>query len=98
MANETIGKKECPNCGLDGDVRLDKHGKAYFLCNDEECGYQAFTRRAVASEKMKAKMRPTLPPESPPMPEKKPAIKLPKVQPLPTPLKPKGFLDGFFED
>jgi folate-dependent tRNA-U54 methylase TrmFO/GidA len=97
MANETIGKKECPNCGLDGDVRLDKHGKAYFLCNDEECGYQAFTRRMIASEKMKAKMRPIMLPESPPMPEKK-AVKKPEVAHLPTPLKPKGFLDGFFED
>lgn len=53
---QAIGHVECHVCGMDAEVKNDKHGRAYIFC--PECNIQSFTRTDFQSQKLLAKMRP----------------------------------------
>lgn len=57
MAKPTIGHVDCPCCGESADVREQKNGRAYMLCNSPVCGFQGFTRSEGAHKSLTAKMR-----------------------------------------
>lgn len=86
MAKESIGTVACQACGEQAEVRIQKNGRAYVLCNDPMCGFQGFTRSAHADQKLRAKMTPSANKENSPAPD-------PAPQPAPQPPKKKGFLD-----
>jgi|SRR5579872_2168660 len=48
-------KIPCFLCGNDLQVRTDKNEKLYFICN--ECGVQAFIRRALGIKRLKNLVR-----------------------------------------
>jgi hypothetical protein len=69
MAKESIGKVHCQACGELAEVREQKNGRAYVLCNDPMCGFQGFTRSAHADKHLRAKMiANTTPPAAAPHP------------------------------
>lgn len=89
MAKESIGTVACPACSEQAEVRTQKNGRAYVLCNDPMCGFQGFTRSAHADLKLRAKMTPSANKENSPAP----AAPQPPPQPQPQPPKRKGFFD-----
>ena len=89
MAKPNIGHLDCPACGEDADVREQKNGRAYLLCNSAICGFQGFARSADADKSLRARMKPT--PTPPPVAA--PAagtVQPPAPETLP---KKKGFFD-----
>lgn len=57
MAKPNIGHLACPACGEDADVREQKNGRAYLLCNSAICGFQGFARSADADKSLRARMK-----------------------------------------
>lgn len=55
MANESLGKGECPCCGSPlADVKLPAKGLAYLVCNT--CNVQVFARSARSDELLRDKI------------------------------------------
>lgn len=88
MAKESIGKINCPACNEQADVREQKNGRAYVLCNDPMCGFQGFTRSDHADKKLRGRMTANAAPAQTPAPAAAPQ---PTAQPQPP--KRKGFFD-----
>lgn len=83
MARESIGTVACPACGEPADVRIQKNGRSYVMCNDSLCGFQGFTRSDHADQKLRGRMTAkAAPAETPP------------ADPAPQPAPKKGFFDG----
>lgn len=57
-ADKCIGHVVCQACGEQAEVRTQKNGRAYTLCQHPDCGFQGFTRSASADAKLRAKMTP----------------------------------------
>lgn len=88
MAKPNIGHLACPACGEDADVREQKNGRAYLLCNSAICGFQGFARSADADKSLRARMKQiTTPPVAAPGAG---TVQLPATETLP---KKKGFFD-----
>lgn len=88
MAKPNIGHLACPACGEDADVREQKNGRAYLLCNSAICGFQGFARSADADKSLRARMKQINPqPVAAPVPEN---------VPVPAAAQPKK--KGFFDD
>lgn len=56
MARESIGTVPCQACGEPAEVRIQKNGRSYVLCNDPLCGFQGFTRSDHADKKLRGRM------------------------------------------
>lgn len=92
MADKAIGHVTCQACGEQAEVRTQKNGRAYTLCQHPDCGFQGFTRSASADAKLRAKMTPKA---AAPAAEQKPAPAAKPAAPVPTTTAPKkGFFDG----
>lgn len=88
MAKTSIGTIDCPACGNPAEVRETKHGRAYALCQDTECGFQGFTRSAGADQKMRSRMKPHA---AAPAPQEAPPANEPEAKP-----KKKDIFDALF--
>lgn len=89
-ADKAIGHVVCQACGELAEVRTQKNGRAYTLCQHPDCGFQGFTRSASADAKLRAKMTPKAAPAAAP-------AAAPKTTPPATPTTTapkKGFFDG----
>lgn len=84
MARESVGNVACPCCGEQADVRVQKNGRSYVMCNDPMCGFQGFTRSDHADQKLRSRMTAKAPAAAP---DKKPEAPQP-------PAPKKGFFDG----
>lgn len=58
MAKEHVGHVACPCCGEDAEVRIQKNGRSYLLCQSVLCGFQGFTRSAGADQALRGRMKP----------------------------------------
>lgn len=59
MANKKLGQCNCPLCDFpDQEVREDKNGKPYMVC--DECGCQIFARQAKSIRKLRERMEPVV--------------------------------------
>lgn len=83
MAKPKIGTVACPACGESAEVREQKNGRVYILCDDPMCGFQGFTRSTHADQKLRGRMTAA---QADPAPAPAPA-------PAPQPPKKKGFFD-----
>lgn len=93
MAKKLIGHADCPECGLEADVGLDKNGHPYRFCPD--CEAQHFTRgKEKLVESLKKKTRPLTARENPlpgPAPDPAPA---PGPAPAPAAAKKRATMFG----
>lgn len=89
MAKPTIGHVACPCCGEDADIREQKNGRSYLLCNSPVCGFQGFARSNDADKNLRSKMKPLTAPAADPKPAQ-------AATPNPEPPKRKGFFDDLY--
>lgn len=73
MAKEHIGTMPCPCCDEPAEIREQRNGRTYILCNSPVCGFQGFTRSAGADAGMRKKMTPK--PAAAPVPPEQPTKK-----------------------
>lgn len=69
MAKDHVGHVACPCCGEDAEVREQKNGRTYLLCQSTFCGFQGFTRSDGADKSLRGRMKPkthTTPPAAAP--------------------------------
>ena len=58
MAKDHVGHVACPCCGDDAEVREQKNGRSYLLCQSALCGFQGFTRSDGADKALRGRMKP----------------------------------------
>lgn len=58
MAKDHIGHAPCSCCGEPAEVREQKNGRVYLLCQSPVCGFQGFTRSEGADKSLRARMTP----------------------------------------
>jgi predicted RNA-binding Zn-ribbon protein involved in translation (DUF1610 family) len=67
VAKEHVGHVACPCCGEDAEVREQKNGRSYLLCQSVLCGFQGFTRSDGADKALRGRMKP----KAAPVPDQK---------------------------
>lgn len=63
MAKDHVGHVACPCCGEDAEVREQKNGRSYLLCQSALCGFQGFTRSDGADKALRGRMKPKAAPD-----------------------------------